>query len=99
MSDAFELFKVLDSPLISEKSTMCLEKSNQVVFRVAVWANKAQIKAAVEKMFSVSVADIQTMNIQGKKKRFGRLQGRRNHWKKALVRLADGQSIDFYAQG
>lgn len=97
MTDRYELYKVLQAPVINEKATMCLEKANQVTFSVATWANKLQIKAAVEKMFKVEVVAVQTMNFQGKSKRFGKLMGRRADWKKALVRLKDNQSIDFYA--
>lgn len=98
MSENLELYKVLEAPLISEKSTMCLEKANQVVFKVATWANKAQIKEAVEKLFSVNVVDVQTSNVNGKQKRFGKMMGRRKDWKKAVVRLKENQSVDFFAK-
>lgn len=97
MTEHFELYHVLQAPLINEKSTMCLERANQVVFRVAPWANKFQIKAAVEKLFKVEVEDVQTMNRKGKGKRVGKVMGRRGDWKKALVRLKESHSIDFYA--
>ncbi|MBF0369245.1 MAG: 50S ribosomal protein L23 [Magnetococcales bacterium] len=97
MSDQTTLFKVLRAPRVTEKATLCLEKGNQVVFEVATWANKPQIKAAIEKFFDVNVVSIQTVNVKGKNKRFGRLMGRRNDWKKAVVRLQEGQSIDFHA--
>ncbi|MBF0156499.1 MAG: 50S ribosomal protein L23 [Magnetococcales bacterium] len=97
MSDQFTLFQILDRPVVTEKSTLCLEKGNQVVFRVATWANKVQIKAAVESMFKVQVEGVRTVNVLGKKKRFGRVQGRRSDWKKAVVRLKEGDSIDFAA--
>lgn len=96
MSDPTTLYEVLRSPLVTEKSTMSLEKANQVAFRVATWANKSQIKAAVEKMFKVKVLGVQTINMKGKSKRFGRLQGQRSDWKKAVVRLEEGSSLDFY---
>jgi large subunit ribosomal protein L23 len=97
MSDQYSLYNVLSAPKVTEKSTLCNEKGNQVVFKVATWANKLQIKAAVEKLFSVEVVAVQTMNIKGKSKRFGQTVGRRNDWKKAVVRLKEGQSIDFFA--
>ncbi|MEO5366270.1 MAG: 50S ribosomal protein L23 [Magnetococcus sp. WYHC-3] len=97
MSDANILFRVLRSPVVTEKSTLCLEKANQVVFDVATWANKYQIKAAVEQLFKVQVLAVNTANIKGKEKRFGRTMGRRNDRKKAVVTLAEGQSIDFHA--
>lgn len=94
MSDPYTLYEVIRAPHITEKATLCLERGNQYVFRVATWANKAQIKAAVEKMFQVSVLKVQTMNVKGKEKRFGRLTGRRKDWKKAVVRLQEDQSIE-----
>ena len=99
MSDQYSIYNVLTAPKITEKSTLCNEKGNQVVFKVATWANKVQIKAAVEKLFSVEVVSIQTMNNKGKNKRFGQTMGHRNDWKKAIVRLKDGQSIDFFSGG
>ncbi|MBF0627634.1 MAG: 50S ribosomal protein L23 [Magnetococcales bacterium] len=98
MSGPYTLFQVLDAPRITEKSTMCQEQANQMVFRVATWANKPQIKAAVEKLFNVQVKTIQTLNVVGKIKRVGRNQGQRSQWKKAIVRLEQGQSIDFFAK-
>lgn len=98
MSGPFTLYQVLSAPRITEKATMCLEQGNQVVFRVAKWANKPQIKAAVEKLFNVKVEAVQTLTQTGKTKRVGRTQGQRSDWKKAIVRIAEGQSIDFYAK-
>jgi len=70
------------------------DKSNQYAFKVARDATKPEIKAAVESIFSVSVANVSTMNVRGKEKRTQRGVSRKNHWKKAYVRLAPGQSID-----
>ncbi len=98
MSDANALYKVLNAPRVTEKSTLCQEMGNQIMFDVATWANKQQIKAAVEILFDVKVLSVQTSNVQGKNKRFGRTVGRRKDWKKAIVRLEEGQTIDFYAQ-
>jgi len=98
MSDQNSLFQVLTCPRVTEKSTLCMERGNQVIFRVNTRANKPQIKAAVEKLFDVTVVSVQTMNVRGKVKRLGRNTGRRKDWKKAMVRLAEGQSIDFDAQ-
>jgi len=96
VSDPYTLYTILDAPRITEKATLCQEKDNQVIFKVLRSANKAQIKAAVEKMFDVKVLGVQTVNVQGKIKRFGRTMGRRKDWKKAIVRLEAGQSIDFF---
>jgi large subunit ribosomal protein L23 len=98
MSDPYTLYQVLYGPVITEKATACLEQGNQVIFKVADWANKQHIKAAVEKMFDVQVLDVQTLNVKGKKKRFGKTLGQRKDWKKALVRLTAGQTIDFFSK-
>ncbi|MBF0283000.1 MAG: 50S ribosomal protein L23 [Magnetococcales bacterium] len=98
MSSNFDIYQVLLAPVITEKCTMGLEQANQQSFKVATWANKPQIKAAVEKLFNVHVQEIQTMNVQGKNKRFGRVLGRRQDWKKAVVRLKEGETIDFFAK-
>lgn len=74
---------------------MLADLANQVVFKVRPDATKSEIKAAVEMLFEVSVAEVTTTRIKGKQKRFGALRGRRSDWKKAYVRLAEGQDIDF----
>lgn len=89
------LLKVLLAPNISEKSTMAAEANNTVVFKVVTTATKAEIKAAVEKLFEVSVEGVRTLNVKGKTKRTGARIGRRNDWKKAYVTLAEGSEIDF----
>ena len=89
------VFKVLLAPHISEKSTMASEQSNQYVFKVALDASKFEIRKAVEQLWDVKVTSVQTSIVKGKKKRFGRLEGRRSNWKKAYVSLADGQELDF----
>ena len=89
------LLKVLKAPHISEKSTMVAEKLNTIVFKVATDASKAEIKAAVEKLFEVKVEAVRTLNVVGKTKRTGSRMGRRSDWKKAYVTLKAGQDIDF----
>jgi len=89
------LMKVLLAPVISEKATFIAEKSEQVVFLVTRDATKPEIKAAVEMMFKVEVASVQTANRLGKEKRSGRFMGRRNHTKRAFVCLKPGQEINF----
>ena len=91
------LMQVILAPVISEKATMIAEKSEQVAFRVATSATKPEIKAAVELLFKVQVADVKTANVKGKVKRFGRTQGRRDNWKKAYVCLMPGQELNFVA--
>jgi len=89
------LATILQLPHVTEKSTLVGEKSNQYVFKVLSNANKKEIKAAVEKMFTVEVLNVQTLNVKGKQKRFGAGIGKRKNWKKAYVRLKSGHEIDF----
>ncbi|MEZ5812235.1 MAG: 50S ribosomal protein L23 [Rhizobiaceae bacterium] len=86
-------YDVIVSPAITEKSTMASE-SNQVVFNVARTATKPEIKAAVEALFSVKVTSVNTLVRKGKVKRFRGRIGRQSDVKKAIVTLAEGQSID-----
>ncbi len=88
------LMKVLLGGVLSEKSANVAE-SNQVVFRVATDATKPEIRRAVELMFEVNVEDVHVLNVKGKNKRFGSKQGKRSDWRKAYVRLKQGDSIDF----
>jgi large subunit ribosomal protein L23 len=85
---------VLLGPHVSEKSARIAESANQFVFRVRTDATSPEVKAAVELMFEVKVADVNVVNVGGKNKRFGQRMGRRQDFKKAYVRLAPGQSID-----
>ena len=95
--NADQLMSVLLAPVVSEKSTRVADKNRQYVFRVADAATKPEIKAAVELLFKTKVEAVTVSNVKGKKKRFGRMMGRRNNWKKAYVRLAEGQEINFAA--
>lgn len=95
-----QLMTVLLAPIVSEKSTMVGEKHNQYVFRVLDRATKPEIKAAVELLFSkkdqkLEVTGVRIVNVRGKEKRVGRVQGRRRHWKKAYVSVKAGQDINF----
>jgi len=89
------LLQVLVSPHVSEKSTQAAEQVNQHVFRVAPDATKQEVRQAVEKLFKVKVVAVQVVNMKGKSKRFGARLGRRSDWKKAYVRLAEGDDINF----
>ena len=91
------LMKILLSPLVSEKSTTIADANGQFTFRVKTDATKREIARAVEKLFDVEVERVQVVNVKGKKKRFGAIQGRRSDWKKAYVRLKSGNEIDFTA--
>jgi large subunit ribosomal protein L23 len=88
------LSTVVIAPHVSEKSARIGMQGNQYVFRVRTDATKPQIRAAVELMFEVRVDKVHVVNQAGKAKRFGRTPGRRQDWKKAYVRLAEGQAID-----
>ncbi|MGI4848664.1 MAG: 50S ribosomal protein L23 [Janthinobacterium lividum] len=89
------LMKVLLAPVISEKATFVAEKNQQVVFLVMPDATKIEIKAAVQLLFKVDVESVQVANRQGKQKRSGRFNGRRNHTRRAFVCLKPGQEINF----
>ena len=89
------LLSVLRAPHISEKATNNAEKSNTVVLKVALDANKAEIAAAVAQLFEVKVDSVRTVVVKGKTKRRGSKMGRRSDWKKAYVTLTEGQNLDF----
>jgi len=89
------LYKVLLAPRMTEKSTRVGESSNQYVFRVTSDSNKTEIKDAVEKLFEVNVESVRIVNVKGKSKTFKLRTGKRNDWKKAYVRVQEGQVIDF----
>jgi large subunit ribosomal protein L23 len=91
--------QVIRRPIIlTEKANALREKHNQVVFEVARAANKVQIRDAVQKLFKVQVTDVNTMIIRGKHRRMGRGHAKTQNWKKAIVTLKPGDSIDFFAE-
>nr|CAA6829526.1 MAG: LSU ribosomal protein L23p (L23Ae) [uncultured Thiotrichaceae bacterium] len=92
------LYQVLLAPRMTEKTVMVSESSNQYVFKVATTATKKDIKQAVETLFEVKVDRVQTANMKGKQKNFSRRSGKRSDWKKAYIRLAEGQSLDASAE-
>ncbi|MDX1609294.1 MAG: 50S ribosomal protein L23 [Halofilum sp. (in: g-proteobacteria)] len=89
------LYDVIRAPHVSEKAARGADESGQHVFRVAPDATKPEIKSAVERLFKVSVVDVRVLNVKGKNKRFGQVEGRRAGWRKAIVRLQPGQDIDY----
>ena len=92
MNEPFDLIK---NASLTEKATLLSEKHNKYVFRVSPRANKIQIKQAIEKLFQKKVVDVNTCNYAGKKKRERRSDfGRKVHWKKAIVTLAEGEKIE-----
>lgn len=91
------LLQVILAPVVSEKATMIADKQQQVTLRVATSATKPEIKAAVELLFKVQVADVKVLNVKGKAKRFGKSMGQRSGWKKAYICLQPGQELNFAA--
>lgn len=91
-----DLREIIRRPLITEKSTVERETHNVVTFAVDPGAGKIEIKRAVEQLFNVRVLDVRTSRVRGKKKRMGRHEGHRPSWKKARVKLASGESIEFF---
>jgi large subunit ribosomal protein L23 len=89
------LYQVLLSPRVTEKTTMVGEKSNQYVFHVIKDASKVEVKGAVELLFEVNVESVRMVNVKGKTKSFRTRPGKRSDWKKAYVRVQEGQVIDF----
>ena len=90
------IFDVLRAPKMSEKTLSLKEEANQFAFEVDQRANKIQIKESIEKSFKVSVLKVRTMNVRGKKKRLGRYQGLKSSWKKAIVSLKEGDTIEYF---
>lgn len=90
-----DVYDQIQTVLLTEKATLLSEKFNKYVFRVSPSANKIQIKRAIEVAFKKKVADVNTANYAGKKKRERRADfGRRAHWKKAIVTLKEGEKLD-----
>ena len=87
---------ILRKPIITEKATWMKESDNKYVFEVDMHCNKIEIRKAVEKQFSVTVVDVHTYTTHGKVRTQGRFKGRRPDWKRAIVQLKEGDSIDFF---
>ena len=94
-----DLSKVIVRPLITEQGAVMREQHNEYAFEVAPEANKLEVKSAVEQYFGVKVTQVRTMNYRGKVKRMGRFTGKRADWKKAVVTLAEGDTIDLFEIG
>ncbi len=89
------IYGIIKKPCLTEKGMTLQEEYNHLVFKVDPRANKIEIKQAVEALFNVEVIKVRTANMHGKKKRLGRYAGRRSDWKKAIVSLVEGHSVDF----
>lgn len=88
------LFTTLLAPHVTEKSAYGSETNRKYIFKVLRTATKIDVKKAVEKLFTVKVVSVSICNVKGKATRFGRVLGRRKHWKKAYVTLSKGEEID-----
>ncbi len=97
MSD-LKYLSVIRAPRVSEKTARLQEVSNQYVFEVSKTATKSDVKSAVEQLFNVKVESVNVLNVKGKIKSFRSREGRRGDWRKAYVRLAEGQTIDVMAK-
>jgi len=93
-----DLSQVVRKPLVTERFADLRERDNKFIFEVHPDANKHEIRQAIEHFFGVKVTDVRTMNVRGKVKRLGRFSGKRADWKKAIVTLAEGDSIDLFDQ-
>ena len=91
-----DLYHIIKRPLITEKSTQQKQQSNQIVFEVDRGANKVLVRNAIEGIFKVKVLSVTMMNVKGKERRVGRNVGKKPDWKKAIVRLAPGETIEFF---
>jgi len=91
-----DIYQVIREPHITEKSNIQKEAYNQVTFKVHKDANKIEIRRAVEELLKVKVVDVKVMNVRGKRRRMGRNIGKRPDWKKAIVKLAPGENIEFF---
>lgn len=90
--------QIIRRPIIlTEKANLLREQNNQVVFEVVRTANKVEIKHAVQALFNVHVTDVNTMILRGKHRRMGRGSAKTQNWKKAIVTLKEGESIDFFS--
>jgi large subunit ribosomal protein L23 len=90
--------QIIRRPIVLTEKSNRLREQNQVVFEVARDANKIQIRDAVEKLFKVKVTDVNTLVMRGKDRRMGRGYAKMQNWKKAMVTLKAGDSIDFFAE-
>jgi len=90
------VYQVIKKPLITEKTSLGKDENNMVAFVVDRDATKIEIRQAVERFFKAKVKDVNTITVAGKRKRFGKHEGKRANWKKAYVTLKEGSSVDFF---
>ncbi|MBL0700547.1 MAG: 50S ribosomal protein L23 [Desulfosarcina sp.] len=89
-------YRIIKRPLVTEKTMLLKEEANQFSFEVDRSANRIEIRNAVEKIFKVKVASVNTIQVKGKTKQKGKIIGKRKDWKKAIVRLLPGERIEFF---
>jgi len=89
-------YRIIKRPLVTEKTVLLKEESNQFSFEVDRAANRIEIRRAVEQIFKVKVASVKTIQVKGKTKQKGKIIGKRRDWKKAIVRLLPGERIEFF---
>lgn len=91
-----DIYQIIKEPRITEKANLQKEGANQISFKVDRRANKIEIRKAIETLFKTKVLEVKTMNVRGKRRRMGRNSGKKPDWKKAIVRLAPDQSVEFF---
>ena len=91
--------QIIRRPLVTEKSTILREEGNVIAFEVDPNANKIEVKRAVEQLFKVKVEEVRLFNVRGKMKRMGRWAGKRRDWRKAYVRLKEGEKAPEFVEG
>jgi large subunit ribosomal protein L23 len=91
-----DFYRIIRKPLITEKGTKQKEQANQYAFEIDRTANKVMVRSAVEEIFKVKVLNVAVMNMKGKRRRVGKNLGKKADWKKAIVRLAPGEKIEFF---
>lgn len=91
--------QIIRRPIVTEKSTNLRESGNVIAFEVDVNANKIEVKKAIEDLFKVKVQEVRIANVRGKVKRMGRYEGKRRDWRKAYVRLKEGQKAPDFFEG
>ncbi|MFC1838778.1 50S ribosomal protein L23 [Thermodesulfobacteriota bacterium] len=91
-----DIYSVIKEPHIAEKANLLKELHNQIVLKVDPRANKIEIRKAAELLFKVKVLEVKTQNMKGKKRRVGRNIGKKADWKKAVIKLAPGENVEFF---
>jgi large subunit ribosomal protein L23 len=91
-----KFYDIIKAPIITEQSTQLIESQNRYTFKVDKKANKVEIKKAIEAIFSVTVLTVNTVNVLPKFKRMGKYEGYKSAYKKAVVKIAEGQKIDAF---